>query len=123
MNHERTIRERDFIGPDPSEVISRYLETREFAASTVNRLIQRVDEITAALSERGQSVDAFRAWLVANRAGLSWDERQIVAWGREREAEYNAEQRMAAARREAEARAATPGTMDKESGWSQNFWG
>lgn len=59
-----------------------YLTAERPTPSAVQRLVTEADAVLAAIAENGDDRDAaeFRAWLVANTGGESWDHRKISGY-------------------------------------------
>lgn len=63
-------------------VVESYLRDGKPTPGTVQRLAETADSVLAAIGDNGDSGDAaeFRAWLVANTGGDSWDHRKISGY-------------------------------------------
>jgi DNA modification methylase len=73
------------------EVVERFLATKEFSAQTVRQLVSERDQIVSLIESSGQKIDEagqnadawleeFERWLIANRGGIAWDVRELVAY-------------------------------------------
>ena len=66
----------------PALMVESYLRDGRPTPGTVERLVQSADSVLAAIAADGTDMDAaeFRAWLVANTGGESWDHRKISGY-------------------------------------------
>ena len=72
---------------DRHEVLKRFLETKEFSARTVIKLVDRADAIKAMIKatdvEAEKHTAEFQQWLIDNAGGKSWDLRKLELYERE----------------------------------------
>lgn len=85
---------REFSVPDKwkfflplAEVVTRFLETREFSAQTVKRLINEAERVELMLLDNKRPTDEWFAWLAENKGKAAWDVRLVSQRGREIENE------------------------------------
>lgn len=86
---------REFVIPDKwqsiflplADVVARFLETREFSAQTVKRLINEAERVELMLLDNKQPTDEWFAWLAENKGADAWDVRLVSQRGRELENE------------------------------------
>lgn len=86
---------REFVIPDKwqsiflplADVVARFLETREFSAQTVKRLINEAERVELMLLDNKQPTDEWFAWLAENKGADAWDVRLVSQRGREMENE------------------------------------
>lgn len=64
------------------QITDAYLNAERPTPSAVQRLVDEADRVLAAIAESGDEKDdaEFRAWLVANTGGESWDHRKISGY-------------------------------------------
>ncbi len=85
---------REFSVPDKwkfflplADVVTRFLETREFSAQTVKRLINEAERVELMLLDNKRPTDEWFAWLAENKGKAAWDVRLVSQRGREIENE------------------------------------
>lgn len=78
-------------------VVYRAIDTLEFSAKTVARIIEGVEAIESRVSTYRTNtqpiISQFHQWLADNKEGASWDVRKIVEYGRELQAQAEAAER------------------------------
>jgi ParB-like chromosome segregation protein Spo0J len=64
------------------KIVEAYLSNERPTPTAVQRLVEEADRVLDAIAENGTEQDAaeFRAWLVANTTGDSWEHRKISAY-------------------------------------------
>lgn len=69
-----------------SQIVYRAVNTLEFSAKTIERIIEAVEAIESRIStykaRASEFIWEFRAWLTAHAGADSWDTRKVVEYGR-----------------------------------------